>query len=337
MTQQQDEQDVAQLLSRSGMRPEPPADVAQRVHARVLEAWNELPVDSASAASKNGSIFSLRQRPLLAMAAGCVLAVAVVFLWQQQQQSTPVPVGNVVFSSGGYSINPAGDGSSALPAGTSVRTSEKGRLLIALNSKTSVRLDYGTRVTLRANDEVFLHSGRLYVDSDGQSNDLRITTERASVTKVGTQFEVNADNAGQLEVAVREGQININMAGVQTSAMAANGAGEILRFDKQGNAARQSIATTDVARWQWTQLSRPKFDMDGKRLYDYLYWVARERGLSLRFLSPVGKQWAKQETVAGLFGASDIDLQSALATRGKLRRSRSAKDHELLLVGPDPT
>ncbi|MGI9328012.1 MAG: FecR domain-containing protein, partial [Pseudomonadales bacterium] len=276
---------------------------------------------------------SVASRPIaLAMAAAVSVATIGTWLSWSALTTDPSPIAQIAYSTGGYAVTPPGDGTSDLLSGSTIRTSNEGRMLLVLDAHTTVRLDQSTRATLRSGDEIYLHSGRLYLDSHGGSSQVQVTTKRAAVTKVGTQFEVSVTGE-ELEIAVREGQIKVQMDDTQTLAKASNGLGEVLHYDARGQQSKDIVATTDPKRWHWTQLSRPDFDIASATYYEYLNWAARERGLTLRFADEMLEQSAKNQTGGGRYDASDDDIDEALYADGFFARA-AGEAHELLVARP---
>ncbi len=338
MNSESGDKDIAQLLARSGPRPEPSSAARQRVHDQLLEVWQQLPDEREVATSL--PIDEIQDNPrritarpaVFAMAAAVGVATIGAWLSWSVMTNDPTPIAEIAYSTGGYAVTPPGDGSSELLSGSTIRTSDQGRMLLVLDASTTVRLDHNTRATLRSGEEIYLHSGRLYLDSHGGKSHVQVTTKRAAVTKVGTQFEVSvADD--ELEIAVREGQIKVQMDDSQTLAKASNGLGEVLHYNAEGQQSKKVVATTDVERWHWTQLSRPDFDIASATYYDYLNWAARERGLTLRFADEILEQSARNQTGGGRYDASDDDIDEALYADGFFARA-PGKPHELLVTRP---
>lgn len=266
--------DVRKLMELAGPRAQPPEAVRERVHEAVLEAWEQAPIQAPE---------PKHRRNWLALAASVVLASTIGYLvLVELPVEAPGISGRVVFESGEYSVR----GSDAIAAphlqeGAMLRTSDKGRLFIQLDEHTTLRLDYNTSITLKTSSEIWLHNGRLYADSQG-GGQIRIETPFASVTDVGTQFEV-AVNGDVLEVAVREGGVTVELLDNKTlTAIAQSGVGERLTILGSNDVQRDPLATTDPS-WSWTHSAREAYNLDASNLYDFLTWVTRESGLVLRF------------------------------------------------------
>ena len=271
--------DVRKLMELAGPRSEPPDAVRERVHQAVLEAWEQAPIQAPEPVT--------HQRRWLALAASVVLGLAIGYMVFIELPVDPPGIsGELVFASGGHSVR-GSDGVAAphLQEGAMLRTSGKGRLFIQLDEYTTVRLDHNTSITLQTSSEIWLHSGRLYADSQGGGG-IHIVTPFASVTDVGTQFEVVVDGE-VLKVAVREGGVTVDLLGNKThNAHAQSGVGERLTILLGSNdIQRNTLATTDPS-WFWTHDARDAYDLEAGSVYDFLDWATRESGLTLSFAGP---------------------------------------------------
>ncbi len=260
------DEDVRRLLELAGPRQEPPELLRARVHAASLQAWEELPEPSRKA----------RFVPI-ALAATVLVSMVAALLLMVGQDEAAVPVGRVVHVQGRVDVR--GDGSQeALAAGTLLTTQDGSSLAVTMGASTSLRLSASSSATIQGVDEVWLHQGRIYLDvADGVG--LRIVTPRGTVTDIGTQFEV-ALGGEKLEVAVREGGVQVEFDNGSVQARANEGWGELLRIDAAQQLHRQPLSATD-ARWQWVVPAGGSFT--GATVHDYLAWAARESGIELDY------------------------------------------------------
>ena len=317
--------DIRRLLEMAGPRPEPPSAMRDRVHAAVLAEWEAQPVRVP--AKRASTLWRPLWRPAFAAA---VLVAAVGILLS----GTPgEPVGHIAFASGGYSVRGDDGAAGNVRAGSMVRTTGEGRVMVRLTTTTSVRLDRNTGATFHAANEIWLHGGRLYVDADNARDSIRIVTpDGASIVDIGTQFEVTVAR-DRLEVAVREGAVEVSLPEATISARADDGIGELLVFDEQSGVERVELATTD-ARWQWLRSATPEF-VPGRHTtqYDFLVWAAREAGLELVFESERALAHARRESVSPTrYEAGDlhrviVDFLEATHLQAK----PSARTHELVI------
>lgn len=333
--------DIRKLMVLAGRRQEPPADVRARVHASVLAAWQDQTAHAGSGARKQWRK-GVGRIPW-AIAASLLLALGSwALLWSPSQ----APVGQLAFVSGGYSLQQAAAGAELagseqptlvsyrlgdpIAPGALVQTLIDGYLKITLKQGSSLRLDHSTSVTLQNNGHLWLHKGRIYIDSPGRESQVTIVTPYASVTDVGTQFTVALIAEG-VSVAVREGLVNVSVGeGQAVSAKAHNGMGEMLQVDSKQQVTRQPIATTDLS-WEWIHQASADFDLSDNSLYDFLRWASREGGLELRFTSEAAELAARQTRLHGsIAGMTPLEaIQAVLATTQFVTQAGLA--HELVV------
>lgn len=296
------EEDIRTLLSVAGPRRQPPADVEARVRAATMAAVEVLPEPEVS---------SWWAEPRVAIAAMMIIGVAAgLFLIPR---SEVVPAGTIAFTSGAYTVRGSDSAGSTLAAGAIVSTSSSGRMLIDLGEHQTVRLDRNASLTLHDSTEIWLHRGRIYVDSIS-SRRVKVVTPSASITDIGTQFEVTVDN-DSLVVATREGKVQVMLGVDEYLSEAEPGVGETLKIDGLELIHRQRMPTTGK-RWAWTQLARPLFDVQGRSIRDYLEWTAREEGKRLQFSTPLAAQQAELRTLhaTGHIDGGSESLRRVLAT-----------------------
>ncbi len=290
--------DVQRLMELAPRRLEPPQEARERVQEAFMEAFAELPQTSSS---------NRRHFRALAIAAS-VAAALVIGYGLLTRSSEQLPLGEIEFASGSYSVLPeAADGSSAISAGGTLQTAGDGRIFLVLDEALSVRLDGDTRITLDSASKLRLHRGRIYLDSSG-ARFVEIHTRHGTITNLGTLFEV-ASGGAELTVAVREGSVEVNLGQASVRSEASPGQGEILHFSAGKLHERRTVASTD-ARWGWIGQARPGFRLADSSVAEFLTWAAREGGRTLVFDSNVVRQQAQ---LPGAFqGAAQVgsDLRS---------------------------
>jgi ferric-dicitrate binding protein FerR (iron transport regulator) len=284
-----DEETMARLLRAAGSRPSVPSDVQNRVYRNVLREW-----ETATQEPDGAKVYEFVRREWedesrqkrsprrwampLALAATVLLALAVA-LQPSPDVPTPVAVGTIARVTGDGSFVP---GQPVYPGDTITTDGTQG-LSILLSSAESIRLDRDTTLDIDARGRFTLDAGRVYADTgdfmyhDGQ---LTIDTPFGVVTDVGTQFAVDLDQ-GRLDVAVREGRVDVNRGGAEWVAVA----GERLSIREDGasvDATVGAIGPSD-AYWDWATRLAPAYDIEGKSLLEFLRWAARETGRELVF------------------------------------------------------
>lgn len=306
------DEDIRRLLRLAGPRLQPPADVEARVRAATMAAVAELPLRAgAEPADVTGAESGRWLKRFLPVAAALLLAVLVGY--QFLPTSGPGEAGTIVYASGAYTVRGTEAAGNAVTAGSIVRTSASGRLLIDLGGERALRVDRSASLTLHDRSEIWLHHGRIYVDSRGVEP-VTVVTPNASITDVGTQFEVSVDHE-ELVVATREGIVDVTVGSETVRSQAEPGNGEVLRIEGLSLVARDGIPTSGE-RWAWTQLARPLFNAQDRSIRDYLEWAAREEGKTLRFSSRLAAQQAELRTLhaTGEIDADPDTLAGVLAT-----------------------
>jgi len=283
------------LLRRAEPRPKPSQTDAAQVREVVRAEWQQV-------VKRRGT---RQQVTRFAIAASVVLAAFLVFNTFRSSDPVDVRIADIEQSFG--SIFLLGDRSELretnhLPeirSGQTIVTGAGSGMGLELVGGSSVRVDERTRIEFVRETELFLHSGRVYVDSRpsgaiGYTNDrLEIRTPHGVVRHVGTQFIAAVVDAG-LSVSVREGSVGIegryHDATVQT--------GQQVKL-----LGRQRPTVLNVApfgeHWSWTEAMAPGRDFDGRRVLELLEWVSRETGLQLRFESAGAEELARKELLKG--------------------------------------
>lgn len=317
-----EEQDVARLLALAGTRPSPPPEVEARVRAATMTAFEALPRPSAR------TPWSWTSRPGLGWAFAASLLVAMVVGWLSIREEAVPFAGEIVFATGGYTVRGSGEATSLLVPGSILRTSSEGRLLVDLGGRRNLRVDSGSSLTLRSDSEIWLHGGRIYVDAPG-GRGLTVVTPNASITDVGTQFEVVVKGE-RLDVATREGAVDVALGGQRLRSRASSGRGEALVIDGLTLLETVPVATTGE-RWQWTQVSRPLFSVAGRTVREYLEWASRESGRLLVFETQLSKQ---QAGLRQLGGSGEVDADAETVARVLAATAfvlRPGPEHELVV------
>lgn len=321
---EQDEDGLLARAVRDATRLEPPsAQARERVRAAVHAQWRA----SLAAPALVAAAVPLRPRWPLALAAS--LAVALVsgaLFWQSARlagDGTTVAVAEIV--RGPVAIESSGllgPRQAALAARGTVATRQvvatgaDGAALLRLGQGLTLRLAANSRLVVAAADDVVLEAGTAYVDADPRfgAQPLRVTTPLGSVRHLGTQYSVSA-GANALEVAVREGRVQLSVGATREPLLAR--AGEALRVGAGGAVARVAIGRDDT-RWSWLAAVPVPFELDGATLPAFLDWYARETGLAVSFAEASGPVRAREVTLRGsIAGLSpEAALQVVVASTG---------------------
>lgn len=163
-------------------------------------------------------------------------------------------------------------------SGDSLSTGDATAALLQIGPTLTLRVAPQSQLRFDAPDEVTLLRGQIYVDADagtGRGRPLTVVTAYGRVQHVGTRYLVRLLPAA-LEVAVREGRVQVLAAAADAPAEA--GAGERLRLDGgSGVITRGSIAAS-AADWAWLAAIPAPVGIDGETLDSFLEWYAAESG-----------------------------------------------------------
>jgi len=276
---------IRRLLQMAGPRPAAPAERQARVRAAVHAQWLA------------GTRRHPRRRVLLwggwALAAAALVLVLSFAGWRPATLFAPggrrigriARVDGVVPGRNGRTLL-EGD---AVTAGFEATTAADSRLAINLGDGISVRFDHDSRARIVSAHILELEAGALYVDSGvdagaggGAGDDavIEVRTPRGIVRDVGTQFEVRLA-PDDLSLSVREGRASLDRDGRSYGARA----GLRLTVDASGAVTSGSVDPRGPE-WDWVLASAPVFRIEGRPLTEYLRWVSRETGLTVRFDDP---------------------------------------------------
>jgi hypothetical protein len=299
------------LFAKAAARPRPRIDSEERIRNEVREHWQQ-------------AVRSRKRRRLsaFAMAASVVLvAIVGVTLYQPEAPVSGSPLATVakrfgelhIVDAAGVPYHASGNGFSVSP-GQSISTRGDAGLALNWENGGSLRIDEYTSVVLISANEIELQRGRLYFDSNrdasnanaGDTDTLVIRTPRGIVTPLGTQYVTQMAN-DKLMVMVRKGAVSVQGAG----------------FDASASTGEQMLVTADeppvvdpVAsyghEWGWIEKTTPIWSTDGRSIFDFLGWVSRESGLSVRFESARAEEIARS---ASLVGYGQVDLEPSVALR----------------------
>ena len=169
-----------------------------------------------------------------------------------------------------------------VPAGAMLRSGERyraaGQALLALESGGNLRVAAGSEFEILAKDDYRLDRGELYVDippGTHAGSAFIARTAAGEFRHLGTQFALAVDH-DETRLRVREGSVRWRANAGESTVEAGN---EVV-FSGIGKTAERPIDTSGTA-WDWTTLSTPDFEIEGRPLEEFLEWVARESGRKL--------------------------------------------------------
>jgi len=200
-----------------------------------------------------------------------------------------------------------------IPAGATISTGPDASVALRDAAGRSIRLAGGSRIRYVSENSAALQEGVLYADA-GRGNEptLTIDTAYGRVRDIGTQFEVSLDD-GSIRIRVREGSVSLESSG-KTHQIPA---GMQLAWSGSGEARFAPVPVYGET-WRWAERIAPLRDLRGHSAREFLDWVARERGWSLRFRTPEAEAAAGAITLSGSIRGFDLDeaLDAVLPTCG---------------------
>jgi ferric-dicitrate binding protein FerR (iron transport regulator) len=152
-----------------------------------------------------------------------------------------------------------------------------------LGAGAFLRVDSGTQLRLESARELVLERGAVYLDTgspDAGGATVVVRTSLGLVRDVGTQFQVRVEGTG-VGVSVREGAARFE--GKDASHEAPSGVR--LTVHEDGTVTTREIPRSGPE-WDWILEIASPFDLEGRRLGEYLGWVARETGLRIEYADP---------------------------------------------------
>jgi ferric-dicitrate binding protein FerR (iron transport regulator) len=266
------DRDLNQALRTAPLSPEALA----RIHSAVQKEWRDL----------HPATRPRRKLWAAAAVAAGVCSIALVLAWVRQSPPTPLLFG-------------------------SIARIEQG--LVSLPDGSNLRVAAGTLTTVLGSHDLELLRGMIYVDhppAAGASSPLRVHTRAGIIEHVGTAYEV-LSNEQMVRVRVREGQIRLRNAGVDTVAQA----GTEIVANSDGVVSRGSVALSGEP-WRWASSLAPAYEIEGRPLLEFLEFESRELGYELVFSDPHAKQVAERTILHGTVrGREPLDaVNSVLAT-----------------------
>jgi ferric-dicitrate binding protein FerR (iron transport regulator) len=305
---------IEALLRKAPPRPTPSDQDMADVRDTVRNEWRAV----------SGKHRTRRRLVSLAAAATVILAVGATVSLLRVPSALPVPVATIdrtigsIYLLGEQSELTATQDLAELMAGQMLVTGRDSGAGIAWHNGGSLRIDEDTRLEFVSPDEIVLRSGRVYFDSQPASLQAGITqssiasfairTDQGVVKHIGTQY-MTGINGGALTISVREGEVEVENAHQQSSAVAG----------QQMTVVGSNRPTyTNISRhgenWRWVEQLAPEIDIDQRSAYEFISWAAREAGFETRFVSEAVEQRAHETVMTGT-----VRLEPQVALRTFLR------------------
>ena len=189
-----------------------------------------------------------------------------------------------------------------------LRTSPGAQVAIRLASGGALRLDQNSELHLKANGEVELARGALYFDSRndrGPPGKIEVSTDFGLVRNIGTMFAARVSES-TLDVRVREGEVHIHGGPHERTGRA----GERIVLSVGGPVQVSAIDVYGES-WEWVEVIAPAFDLEGRKVVEFLEWVARETGRRVEYETVEVERMA-EEDLHGLTTTGNLGPLTAL-------------------------
>ena len=182
-----------------------------------------------------------------------------------------------------------------------------GQVALRLADGASMRLAPQTRVTFASADHATLVTGTLYFDSENGAAAVEIRTPLGIVRDLGTQFVARLGGE-RLDVAVRDGRVAIERGSGAVDVVA----GERVSLSSGSASLRRERSASFGGDWDWAERLAPPFDIDGRRLIDFLQWVEAQTGRTLQFADPSAEQAARDTVLKGSIDLEPLPMLAAV-------------------------
>ena len=271
-----------------------------------------------------------------AVAAGIVATVFVARPWQGPERTqaprASAPLATVRYVGGSARGQVSGSSAPAairagdvLTAGAEISMGGEGSATglgatLALADGVEVRVAGQTTLRLEGPQRLELLAGEIYIDTNGRRADaspvpLEVAAAGSVIRDIGTRFLVRGGPA--VTVRVREGRVELDQGGVRYDASA----GEGLSVAANGLVTR-APAVMFGPEWDWiVRATRPQ-PVDGRTLAEFLAWVEREGGRTVRFADQAVGRSAEKTLVYGAIDGLSVDeaLEVVLPSCGLAHR-----------------
>lgn len=333
-TQHEPDSDVlADLFRQVPARKPPPAEDEQLIRQAVHGQWREL----------------TRRRRLRkwtwALAASLVVAVATAV---RIGMDVPVSgsdltvaaiekiVGSVTAQSETGTVELNSGAGRDVTIGLTLRSGAASGAGLRWMNGTLIRLDENTELKLISSDEIFLQSGRVYLDTlpdQSAGKAITIRTPQGLVRHLGTQFMTQWSASGLL-ISVREGDVMYQPFPDSQREPAQAGMGEQLEVSPGGEIELEAV-TTWGSDWTWAEALSPGFKSDGRNLADLFEWAGRELGRKVEYTSSSAESVAAATVLHGNLDVPPLQaLSAATATSNFTTRLSDGRIIITLSQGP---
>ncbi|MFA6956114.1 MAG: FecR domain-containing protein [Thermoanaerobaculia bacterium] len=279
---------IGELLRASGPRADLPSLELAAIRAKTCAAWQNESRHSRSAAKRTW---------ITRIAIAAAVGGALLLVWMLRGRvaaPAPVEIATVEFVSGhvtatrdGARTDLVSRGDRIVEGSTITTEGHAARAALRIASGVELRLDEATKATIVSASEFELTGGVVYFDTGvsagpGKSNGIVVRTESGIARDIGTRFEVRVpDGARAMVVRVRDGRVSVENNG---------GRHEVAAEKELVVASNGQVTTREIrgwgAGWEWILATSPRYEIEGRTLSEFLAWVARETGWTVRFSDP---------------------------------------------------
>ena len=255
-----------------------------------------------------------RQYLSLAAAASILMTLALVIRFALTPPVIAVQVASIEKSFGSIAIYVMGEALqetgdlSSISIGQTIVTGRESGLALAWAGGGSLRIDANSRVAFLSDSAIELVSGAMYFDSMNRNVELEVRTKYGVIRHLGTQY-VGRIESESLSVSVREGRVAVD-------GLYFEGVAEPRQRLTFVGSARPSVLSISPYgdHWRWVELTAPRVDFDGRTIYEFLQWVARETGFTITFADPSVEQTVRDNDNV-VWGQVDAEPRIALHQR----------------------
>jgi FecR protein len=191
---------------------------------------------------------------------------------------------------------------------------------VTLDTGVDVRVGPLSELALASARRIVLRRGRVYVDSGGRREQgsgraLEVAVAGSVVRDIGTRFMVTGGTT--VSIGVRDGRVELDQGGATYTAAP----GEHLTVSAEGRVTTSRRAVFGPE-WDWIVQAAPPESVDGRTLQEFLAWVEREGGRSVRFADATLGRSARSTVVYGTIDGLTVDeaLAVVLPTCGLTHR-----------------
>lgn len=297
-----DEQLVEEVLRKAKKPPEPPKAAKDRVKMVARAEWQGAVARRRRA--KTRKFLRVASAAMFMM----VIGGAGLFSGQKLMEGKALlTIATVESGSGEFRVNGAKRGVGAeLKQGDRLDTASSG-VSLALQRSIRIAIDASSSIEVISSDEIRLIDGRLYFESPNSGAPIYIDTILGRISDIGTRYSIRS-HGEELEVAVREGEVQIETVSAKLKASAKAGVGDWYKLNRSGLIESGTVLASDES-WNWQLSSQQPLELEGISAFELIEWSAYVSGKEVFFASLEAKRVARETRFSGgRVQANDIVL-----------------------------